>query len=294
MNANVRPDAIRPAPWWLFVLLVAAKTVMSVLGNYWFVPSRVWEPLYVQSHGLVHPTLLGNVAIFIVVICGVLLWTGRRTPAELGIEPRKIPTGVIYTCVLWIVMQLVLAGLYVGFGKPLAIANGWIGLDVLKKVGSLLGQLLGNALCEEILFRGFLLMQCLLLFRSMWPHRPTRALMAAFCLAAAIFAVAHLPVQLRPGVYASLSKLGWDQVRIFVGACVYGWIYWQTRNLFFTVGVHALANVPTTLFAGHNLGPLTHPDVIGAVKFVLVISITAAWHRLPATNWRADNYPFRG
>lgn len=168
-----------------------------------------------------------------------------------------------------------------GFGESLAIAEGWEGVGFLKKVGDLLGQLLGNALCEETVFRGFLLMQCVLVFRARWPHRPRTAFALSLWLATATFAVSHVPYDLRPDNYESLSKLALDQVGVFVFGCFIGWVYWQTRNLFFAVGVHSLLNEPTTLLAWHDVGQRV---VLGLVS----LGIAAAWHRLPATHHRAD------
>jgi membrane protease YdiL (CAAX protease family) len=160
----------------------------------------------------------------------------------------------------------------------LVVADGWLDQRVLTKLGALVGQLLGNALCEEILFRGFLLMQMVVLFRRRWPHQPRKAFVVALLLATAIFAVYHLPYHLRSDNYVSLSKLASDQLEVFSIGCLIGWLYWQTRNLFFVVGVHAIANVPNTLWAAR--GPLLRVD-----SWVYLLAIVAAllWSRLPAT-----------
>ncbi len=269
---------IRRAPWWLFVFLFATLILMNVLGEQWFGPSGVWDPVDQLSHGLLNETLICNVAIFLVVICGALLGVGRREPREVGLEGRKLPAAAVYTCILWIVLQVVLGGCYVGFGRSLAVANGWDDIGILQKAGGLVGQFLGNALCEEIIFRGFLLTQCVLLFRALWPHRPRTAFLVSFCLAALIFTVWHLPYDLRADRYTSLSQLAWNQADHFFWGCAFGWIYWKTRNLFFVVGVHAVQNEPTTLFVWHNLGPLTTTT---PVVFLVGVGIAAAWHRLP-------------
>lgn len=272
---------IRRAPWWLFVLLLAASVLMTVLFNHWYLPGGLWIPVYQRSHGLVNRTLIWGLVSFLVVICGIVLGVGGRRPTEVGIEWRKLRAAGLYTCVLWMVVQAVLLSCYAGFGKSIDLANGWDSVEVMKKAGGLLGQLMGNALCEEILFRGFLMMQCVLLFRARWPDRPWMVFIASVSLASAMFALLHLPTQLRADNYASLSKLAWDQVQVFMAGCVFGWIYWQTRNLFFVVSVHALSNVPVTLLAWHDLGPLTRTD---PVVLLVGIGIAAAWDRLPATH----------
>ena len=267
----------RLAPWWLVVLLLAAHVFMTVLGNQWYFGSGIWKPLHQQSYGLLTPTVTWGLTYLLVVICGVLLGLGRRRPAEIGIEWQKLPSAALYTGLLWIGLQIVLAGWYSAFGQSLAIANGWNGIEVLGKAGALLGQLLGNALCEEIVFRGFLLMQLILLFRRRWPEQPRKAFVVAFLLAAAVFAVQHLPYHLRTDNYVSLSKLAGDQLEVLLGGCILGWLYWQTRNLFFVVGVHSLVNAPTTLWAAR--GPLWRVD---PWVYVLAIAVAVLWRRLPA------------
>jgi membrane protease YdiL (CAAX protease family) len=270
---------IRPAPLWLFVLLLAVHIVMTVLGNQWFLPSGIWKSPVQLSYGLVTPSLIWGLMYLLVVVCGVLLGLGGRRPTEIGIEWQKLPAGATYTCLLWFGLQMVLAAWYSAFAQSFDVADGWFYVDtLLDMAGSLAGQLLGNALCEEIVFRGFLLMQFALIFRSWWPQRPRTAPIVALLLAAAIFAVQHVPYHLRPDRYVSLTKLASDQLWVFLMGCIFGWIYWQTRNLFFVVGVHALANYPTALWAT--------PGPHAAANFwflVLALVCALVWKRLPLT-----------
>ena len=252
---------------------------MTVLGNQWFLPSGIWKPLYQQTYGLVHPTLVAGVVFFLVVVCGVLLGVGRRRPAEVGIEPRKLPAAILYTILVWIGLQIVLAAWYVLWRESLAVANGWNSIDVLRKAGALLGQLFGNALSEEVIFRGFLLMQLALLAERWWPQAPLKSITVALILATSIFALHHLPYLLRTDNYVSPLKVARYLVEIFAIGCLFAWLYWQTRNLFFVVGVHALGNVPTTLWAAR--GPFWRVD---PWIYLLAFIIALAWQRLPATN----------
>jgi branched-subunit amino acid ABC-type transport system permease component len=101
---------IRPVPWWLFVLVLAAVGFMIALG--WIVPEWLWRPLYDRSYGFVNPWFI---AYTLLVVCGILLGVGRRRPAELGLAWRKLPAAALYTCVVWMSLQLVLAGWYLAF-----------------------------------------------------------------------------------------------------------------------------------------------------------------------------------
>jgi hypothetical protein len=160
------------------------------------------------------------------------------------------------------------------------LARGWTDVNVLWKAGELTNQLLGNALNEEIVFRGFLLTQLVLLLRARWPQQPRAAFVVALVIVSAIFAVLHVPTRLLKGEYTSLSAVVIDQTQYVLFGCIFGWLYWRTGNLLFVVGVHALCNQPTTLWAWYDLGPVNRADYL---VYALALVIAAAWRRLPAT-----------
>jgi hypothetical protein len=259
---------IRPAPWWLFVLMVAALLLVNLFSS-WVVPVTLWKPLFERTYGLVH---VGYIVILLFWVGVVLLGIGRRRPAEVGIEPRKVPAGLVYMGLVWLALQVVMLGWYWLFDKPIEIANGWDNVAVLDKFGRFVSHLLGNALYEEIVFRGFFLMQFVLLFHTRWPDRPRLAFVLALVLMAVLFSMMHVPDRLGRQQYTSWAAVVEDQIELIVNACVFGWIYWWTRNLFFAVGLHGLVNLPTTLFAWHAIGPLAMP-----VPIVLALGVVISW-----------------
>jgi hypothetical protein len=66
-----------------------------------------------------------------------------------------------------------------------------------------------------------------------------------------------------------------DQGWLVVWGCVYCWLYARTRNLWFVVGVHSLANARTMLIAA--------PDVAEYLPLSQMIGVALAlvWQRLP-------------
>jgi membrane protease YdiL (CAAX protease family) len=146
-------------------------------------------------------------------------------------------------------------------------------------VGGLLAQLAGNALCEEALFRGFLFVQCAVLFSRAAPQRPNLSLVAAGLISSAVFAVAHFPHRLgMGGGYANWAAMGMDQGWLVVWGCVYCWIYARTGNLLFVVGVHSLANARTMI--------VTAPEFADYLPLsqMLGVGLALAWDRLPHTS----------
>jgi uncharacterized protein len=229
-----------------------------VLGN-WFVPREFWLSWHHQTYGLVNLAYLTNT---LVVIVGVVMIAGRRRPAEIGLELRKLPAAVLYTCLVWLVLQLVMAAWYWASGKPIRIASEWSGSDRLHNLGTFIGHFFGNAMNEEVVYRGFILVQFALLFHRHWPRHRRMAFVVALLAETAIFCAMHVPDRMVRNTYISLLAVSRDQFILFVNGCVYALIYWRTGNLFFAVGVHTLWNHPTTLFAWHDFGPLTVPGPI--------------------------------
>jgi uncharacterized protein len=268
MNERLK-KSIRIAPGWLFVWLLAAVGLMLVLA--WVVPRDFWFSQFRRTYGLVNFAYLTYTLLIVGV---VLLGIGRRRPAEIGLELRRLPAALAYTLLVWIALQAVMAGWYGISGKPIHIANGWSNDQALHKLGLFIGHFFGNALNEEVVFRGFLLTQFVLLLRRRWPRRPRTALVLAMLLHCAIFGAMHVPDRLIRQTYTSLSAVTTDQLELMVNACVFGWVFWRTDNLFFAVGLHGLSNLPTTLFAWHDFGPLTMP-----VPIVLALGaiLAAIW-----------------
>ena len=266
----------RLAPLWLLSLVVASWLAIFVPANFWFGPSRIWTPWRERTYGLVWPALVVGLICMLVVVGVVLVEVGRYRPSELGLEWRKLPEAALYTLVVWILMQLLAIALLVWHGQTLQLAPQINVPESGYLLGGLLAQILGNALCEEVLFRGFLFVQCRVLFVQWAPQRPNLALVAAGSVSSGIFALAHLPHRLGiGGGYANWAAFGMDQGWLVVWGCVYCWLYVRTGNLLFVVGVHSLANARTML--------VTAPDLATYLPLAQMFGVGLAliWDRLP-------------
>jgi hypothetical protein len=126
------------------------------------------------------------------------------------------------------------------------LGGEWQRLGVTAVIGALLAQLFGNALYEEILFRGVLLRQ------TYWRLETTRltnlqTLVIAIAISQSLFALIHLPILLSGGmsIIAAFSRLP----AIFVAGTAFAVLYARSDNLMLCVGIHALANKPTLLMS---------------------------------------------
>jgi membrane protease YdiL (CAAX protease family) len=266
----------RLAPLWLHIVVVLGWLTVFLPANYWFGPSQVWRPLREASYGLVYPALVVGLVCMLVVVGLMLIVVGRFRPRELGLELARLPEAILYTLVVWTLMQLLAIGLSRFAGETPQLVTEFEGNGIGYQIGALLAQLAGNALCEEVLFRGFLFVQLGMLFYRWLPEQPRICLVAAGLVSSVAFAIAHLPH--RHGInggYADWSALAMDQGWLVVWGCVYCWLYARTDNLWFVVGVHALANTRTMV--------VTAPYFVEYLPFsqMIGVGIALVWHRLP-------------
>jgi membrane protease YdiL (CAAX protease family) len=137
-------------------------------------------------------------------------------------------------------------------------------------LGLLLAQVLGNALFEEVGYRGFLLRQFEL--RLGWVTGRRRRLAVAAALSLALFALMHVPNRLSAG-FAGADLATSVLIALALGVLL-TLLYLRTGNLLLVVGVHALINTPTLLVAS----PASHEIVE-----VLAVLLLVAWPRLTRT-----------
>ena len=186
-------DETREATWPLvgsFVLFYAAWSAAVNLGFRANVPFL--------------GTLTANLAGLMLLVVGLLFLVGRLRPRDVGLVPTDLRNGVFYTISSFVLIQVGVAAASVATGA--GVVNDWIGYGALATVSLLVAQLLGNALLEEIAFRGFLLRQ---LFRKL--HRSGAA---ALVLAAREPLPAVIPAPVGPIQPAEFPTLEIDQAAL--------------------------------------------------------------------------------
>ena len=249
----------------LALWLLAAWTVGSAL---WFVSA--WFPLAPlvalqhASGGWVSVTLVASAGIGLVQLA-ILFGPGRRRPAELGWRWRDLPAGLGVGLALWLLMHALALGAWLAGTGPLVVHPAWAA-GVGIALGPVLAQLLGTALMEETVFRGFL-----------WPELARRlgggrrGAWAGAIASQAVFALLHVPIRLSQG--AAGGELAMTVFGLFLAGLVFLAVYAATRNLFVAVAVHALGNAPTLAFEPQGAPTLW---LLGGT---LALVAAAAWTR---------------
>jgi membrane protease YdiL (CAAX protease family) len=156
-------------------------------------------------------------------------------------------------------MRGLLGGLAVGFWM-------WLGVQVILLVAALVhgdgvaldpnvdrshvqmlvDQVAGNALEEEIVFRGFLLVQMVLLARRVLGERRRTAWIVGVVASQAIFSLMHIPER-----WIIMDLHGAALVNNLAGTAIAGIffsvMYIRTGMLGFALAFHALVNLPFAL-----------------------------------------------
>lgn len=195
------------------------------------------------TRGLIHQTLLLNVAELIGAVYGVLFLYGKMKAGDLGLKFEKLPIAVTVGAVIWIAIQVIEA--VIGYSRhgSITIEPSW-GTQGTELIGLLIGMFFGTALFEEIGFRGFLLFQ----FKTKLEKMANSVVLIglSLILSQVFFALLHVPWK--------VMNQGWTTTVVldivfsaFMNGIIYGLLYLRTMNLFFVMIIHALGNAPTSL-----------------------------------------------
>lgn len=129
-----------------------------------------------------------------------------------------------------------------------AVALQWENLLLMCAgivLGVLIGQVFGNALFEELAYRGFVFPQLYLRLHGDG-ERPWHGFLLTLLISQALFALVHIPNRLYLGM--SAGEIAADLAMLIGWGVLFTLIYMRTDNIFLVTGVHALGNAPTTLF----------------------------------------------
>lgn len=267
----------RAVNWWVLIVLLIGITAVTAFVNLVFFRMDAPDVIVRASLGLIDWTLMGSAFSLIVIVGGVIFGLGRLRPAEVGLIAARLPEAIIITALLWVVTQaLVMAGAWASQGE-IPINPRWAERGVTVMVGALLAQLLGNALAEETIYRGFLLPQSWLKLPATMLARPGWRLTVAVLISQSIFALSHIPNRIFNGM--SLADMAPDMLMLFVFGAYYALLYLRTGNLFIAVGVHALANQPFSIVQSDLPSPLL-------MTLALLLALAWPWlHR-----WRRPEH----
>jgi membrane protease YdiL (CAAX protease family) len=239
-------SSVRRTPGWFVALMILVFTALATFSNLVVSMGDILRTFCRTTGNLLHPTLCNYVPYFVVL---ALMWwkVGRLGPRDLGLDRSRLPAAIRWVLGFWVAAQLGFAAIHMG---DVSINPVWDwGLNASATIGYLLGQLFGNAMCEELFWRAFVMTQlAALLHHRGW--KPNRALIAAVFLSSILFALSHIPYDL--ALDRSLSQILVHQAAALGGGLVLSWLYALSGNLFLVVGMHSLMNNPVSIFDGYD------------------------------------------
>jgi membrane protease YdiL (CAAX protease family) len=265
-------DALRETSWATIGAVVIAG-VMAVALFHLTLPaiSDALAPVVDATGGLVEVTLLVNLAFVVVIVGGIILRFGDLRSRDIGLVRADLPLGIGITAGAWILVQVTGVAALALQGESLALADSLIRVGILPVLGGFIGQVFGNALYEEVVYRAFLLPQLAKKFtRLSRSESPRTAFLLALLASQVVFTLVHVPGRLAGGV--EVGDLPVFLTAPFVLGLLFTLVYARTGNLFVTIGLHALINDPVLLVdaGGVVLVPL----------LLVVFAILVAWPSL--------------
>src|SRR5690606_19525312 len=211
-------------------------------------------------------TLTANLVGLALLVVGLLFAVGRLRPADVGLRARDVGGGLAFTAAYFGLLQVAL-WVFAGLGG-LEVVNLWAGVGAATAGYLLLAQLIGNALYEEVAFRGFLLPQLFVKFRRL--GRAVAIVLAALA-SQFLFALAHVPNRLWISGL-SPAELPGALLPLFLLRLHFAALYLLTGHPFVVVGVHAINYEPLLALVGDG-GQALDASYFG---FALVVSLALA------------------
>ncbi len=231
--------------WWVSVIFVVLLLLFVATDRFLV---RIFLPLQEGTSGLINLTFLNYFVLFIVIVGGLLFGVAKLKPGDVGLRLSDLLPGIVVTALVWITIQLVALVLNLAAFGHVTVDRVWlVPGGPTSMLGTILfGQLLGNALFEEITWRGFMLPQCYFKLTGLQKRARTR-IVIALLISQLLFALYHIPIQLSNG--ESPLQLPLALLPILLIGLLLALVYLRTGNLFLAVGLHALNDSPTVLFS---------------------------------------------
>jgi hypothetical protein len=261
----------RLVSWPVLTLSIAFYLAINFLVIFVLFPTGVLRVLARPTGGLITATLMANVILLVVVI-GLLRWKSRLRAVDFGLGLDGVLVGAALTVLLWASLNAFQALWGLRVDAYVETNSDWSELGATGTVGIFLAQLLGNALFEEVMFRGVLFEQmrerCLISGMG-----ARRSLLLALIISQALFALIHVPLRLSSGL--PLGALPGELTVLFGLGVLLALLYWRTGNLYVCVGVHALSNAP--LLVVKQQVDISSNGMTAAMAAIVIILL---WSRL--------------
>lgn len=269
MNALPQTDSRLPSKLisgWSLLIGVAIAAALTTWANYVFFRLSVVREIEIATAGIITATLQANV---ILILCVVVLYyrmSFQLTFHEMGLRTSQLGRGLLLVVAMFVLATGLSALLQFCIERRLnwndQLSPAWL----VQRLGELLGQLFGNALYEEVVFRGIVFRQ----LAAKWSRhskRPRIAIFAAATVSSIVFALQHLPNRVLGEPVT--GNLVLEMFVLTVAGLFFAAVYWQVGNLWIAIGFHAMAN---SLFYVWSTPEWSHAVVMTLICTLLLAS----------------------
>lgn len=267
---------VKRTPLRFIVSLIFIHILFTLTVNLILFANGTLSVIAKSTEGWINETLAANLLGLLLEVVIFLGMIAKLSLSDLGLKKNTIWAGIIGTFLFWLAINIVDLGM-----SLLAHSNVSFNSDILSNsnvvFGELLGQIFGNALLEEILFRGFLLVQIYLHLKKI--SNNTSRIVYAMFISQSIFAAIHIPNRIYSGLVG--MDFVYDFIMLVILGIVFSLLYVLTQNLFLVIGVHSLMNVQFTLWDSSFTNTATLISVFSLVFLLYCIKLfTFHYNRL--------------
>jgi len=256
---------IRETKWYIILLYLIAGPILLILEFLVLAKFKIFSNIYKLTNGLVNFTLLIYLILIFTIIFGLFIGLGKLRLKDLGVRIDKIKNSILFTVLFWIIINIITAICLLIVSGSIALNRSWGEKGALALLGLLLCQLFGNALYEEIAFRGFLFPQIYLKIKKISRLNKKNKIIISIILSQAYFSIMHIPNRLYHNING--IELLIHLIMVFIIGIVFVLLYLRTNNLFIVIGIHALADAPTLIFAS----PFNENIIPGILPIIILI-----------------------
>lgn len=251
----------------VLAIIIAGSAGIAATNLLFFGPASVSSQIHRATGGWINENLPVFVPLTLVIIGGMVMgWSGLRLP-DLGLRRGWAGRLAVLLLAGWGMMQAIALVAALAGGTGIALHPAWGEHGAGTLLGLFIAMVLGTALFEDGLFRGYLLPQLYLLLGTRVSGDTARAV-AALMLCAVIFALWHLPTILLnrgdivPGAVAGALAY------MMLGGVMLGLLYLRTGRLEVAIAGHALVNAPVMAVAS----PLPGSALAGVIGVAAIIA----------------------
>ena len=251
----------------VLAISIAGSAGIAATNLLFFGPDSVSSQIHRATGGWINENLPVFVPLTLAIIGGMVMgWSGLRLP-DLGLRAGWAGRLALLLVAGWGMMQAIALVAALASGMDIALHPAWGQYGAGTLLGRLIAMVLGTALFEDGLFRGYVLPQLYFLLGGRIAGETGRAI-AALLLCAVIFALWHLPtILLNRGDIAPGAVAG-ALAYMMLGGVMLGLLYLRTGRLEVVIAGHALVNAPTMLVAS----PLSGSALAGVIGVAAIIA----------------------